>query len=119
MRGGGLGLSLGGTAGELPDLGNQGAADALLGRLEGLHAPVWLLLAYVVVLGTVVPFVLMITALHHIPATRATVVAMLEPVLAAVVAFAWLGERLGALQILGGLLVLAGIVLGQTARNES
>ncbi|TMJ93632.1 MAG: EamA family transporter [Actinobacteria bacterium] len=96
------------------------SADAsLLGRLEGLHAPVWLLLAYVVVLGTVVPFVLMITALHHIPATRATVVAMLEPVLAAVVAFAWLGERLGALQILGGLLVLAGIVLGQTARNES
>jgi drug/metabolite transporter (DMT)-like permease len=43
-------------------------------------------------------------------------VAMIEPVLAAVVAYAWLGEEIGARQIFGGLLVLAGIVLAQTAR---
>jgi drug/metabolite transporter (DMT)-like permease len=64
-----------------------------------------------------VPFILLITALHYIPATRATVVAMIEPVLAAVVAYAWLGEEIGSLQIFGGLLVLAGIVLAQTARG--
>jgi drug/metabolite transporter (DMT)-like permease len=44
------------------------------------------------------------------------VVAMAEPVLAGFVAYAWLEEELGALQILGGMLVLAGIVLAQTAR---
>ena len=56
-----------------------GRDASLLGRVADLHAPVWLLLAYIVVLGTIVPFILLITALHYIPATRATVVAMIEP----------------------------------------
>ena len=59
----------------------------------------------------------MITALRHIPATRATVVAMIEPVLAGLVAYAWLGEKISADQIAGGILVLAAIVLAQTARG--
>jgi drug/metabolite transporter (DMT)-like permease len=92
-------------------------ADAgLLGRLEDHSAPVWALLAYIVIFGTIIPFILMVTALHYIPATRATVVAMGEPVLAGLVAYLWLGEKLGGLQIAGGVLVLAGIVLAQTAR---
>jgi drug/metabolite transporter (DMT)-like permease len=89
----------------------------LLGRLDDVSLPVWLLLAYIVVLGTVVPFVLLVSALHHVPATRVTIVAMLEPVLAAVVAWVWLEEELAAAQILGGLIVLAGVVLAQTARG--
>ncbi|MEO8289936.1 MAG: DMT family transporter [Gaiellaceae bacterium] len=89
---------------------------SLLGRLDGLHAPVWLLIAYIVIFGTVVPFICMITALHHIPATRATVVAMVEPVLAGLVAYAWLEEEIGPDQIAGGILVLAAIALAQTAR---
>ena len=91
---------------------------SLLGRLEETTAPTWLLLAYVVVLGTVVPFALLVSALHHVPATRVTIVAMLEPVLAAAVAWIWLGEELAGLQILGGLLVLAGVLLAQSARPE-
>jgi drug/metabolite transporter (DMT)-like permease len=92
-------------------------ADAsLLGRLAETHLPVWLLLGYVIVLGTIVPFICMIAALRYIPATRATVTAMLEPVLAGLVAYAWLGEEIGAVQIVGGLLVLGGIFLAQTAR---
>jgi drug/metabolite transporter (DMT)-like permease len=91
---------------------------SLDGRLEGYDAPVALLLAFVVLLGTVVPFVFLITALHHLRPTRAIVLAMLEPVLAAVVAFAWLGEELTAAQIAGAFLVLAGVGLAQTARGE-
>ena len=90
---------------------------SLLGRLNDYELPVWLLIAYIVVLGTVVPFIFMITALRHIPATRATVVAMIEPVLAGVVAYAWLGEEISVEQLIGGLLVLAAIVLAQTARG--
>jgi drug/metabolite transporter (DMT)-like permease len=89
---------------------------SLLGRLAETQLPVWLLLGYVIVLGTIVPFICMIGALRYIPATRATVTAMIEPVLAGIVAYAWLGEEIGAVQILGGLLVLGGIFLAQTAR---
>jgi len=91
---------------------------SLLGRLDDATLPVWALLAYIVVLGTVVPFVLLVSALHHVPATRVTIVAMLEPVLAALVAWVWLGEELAAVQIVGGLVVLAGVVLAQTARAD-
>lgn len=93
---------------------------SLLGRFDDVDVPVVLLLAYVVVLGTVVPFVFLVSALHHVPATRVTIVAMLEPVLAALVAWAWLGEELAPIQIVGGLIVLAGVLLAQTARaNDS
>jgi drug/metabolite transporter (DMT)-like permease len=83
-----------------------------------VSAPVWLLLAYIVVLGTVVPFICLVSALHHVPATRVTIVAMLEPVLAAIVAWFWLGEELAAAQIVGGLIVLVGVILAQTSRGE-
>lgn len=90
---------------------------SLLGNLEAFELPTWLLIAWVVVLGTIIPFTLFVSALRHIPATRAGIVAMLEPVVAAAVAWAWLGESLGAAQLVGGSIVLAGIVLGQTARG--
>ena len=92
---------------------------SLLGRLDGLEAPVWLLVAYVVVLGTLVPFALLVTALHHIAPTRVAIVAMLEPVGAALVAFAWLGEELSRQELAGAALVLAGVALAQTARSGS
>ena len=69
-----------------------------------------------IVLGTVVPFGLVVAALRHVSATRAGVAAMLEPVVATAVAYAWLQESLSPVQLAGGAVVLAGIVLAQTAR---
>jgi drug/metabolite transporter (DMT)-like permease len=69
-----------------------------------------------IVLGTIVPFALVVSALRHISATRAGIVAMLEPVVAIVVAWFWLGESLRPTQLAGGAVVLAAIVLAQTAR---
>lgn len=79
-------------------------------------APVWALAAWTIVLGTIAPFVLSIAALRHLPATTVGIVATFEPVAAAVVAWAWLGEALVAVQIVGGLVVLVGILLAETAR---
>ena len=59
------------------------------------RCPVWLLLLYVVVAGTMVTFLLVAAALRHISATRVGIVAMLEPVAASAVAFLWLGESFG------------------------
>lgn len=87
---------------------------SLLGRLDHLHAPVWGLYLVVIVLGGVVPFLLYIGSLRHLPAARVTLTAMLEPVLASIVAYAWLGETFGPWQIVGGIIVLAALALAQT-----
>jgi drug/metabolite transporter (DMT)-like permease len=89
---------------------------SLHGNLSSLHLPVWALVTWVVVAGTIAPFLLIIGALRHLPATRVGLIAMLEPVIGTLVAFAWLDERLGAEQLAGGAVVLTGILLAQTAR---
>lgn len=89
---------------------------SLLGNLAGSELPAWVLVVGIVVLGTIVPFVLMVGSLQHLPATTVGMVAMLEPVLGALVAYLWLGETLAAQQLAGGAIVLAAIFLAQTAR---
>jgi drug/metabolite transporter (DMT)-like permease len=93
------------------------SADAsLLGHLSHEHLPVWLLMAFVIVIGTIIPFFLIVSALRHLSATRVGIIAMLEPVVATIVAWAWLNESLGAVQLVGAAIVLGAIVLAQTAR---
>ena len=89
---------------------------SLLGNLASTHVPLWLLMLWMVVLGAIVPFGLIVSALRHISATRAGITAMLEPVVAIVVAWAWLGESLQPVQLSGAALTLLGIGLAQTAR---
>jgi drug/metabolite transporter (DMT)-like permease len=98
-----------------PD-GIVGDSISLGGNLADTHLPVWSLMAWMIVLGTIAPFGLLVAALRHVPATGAGIVAMLEPVAAAIVAWAWLDESLDALQLLGGAVVLGAIILAQTAR---
>jgi drug/metabolite transporter (DMT)-like permease len=89
---------------------------SLDGALFSATLPVWVLLVGVVLVGTIVPFLLLLWALRHLSATRAGVTAMFEPVAGALVAYALLGESLTAVQLVGGAIVLAGILLAQTAR---
>jgi drug/metabolite transporter (DMT)-like permease len=72
----------------------------------------------VIVVGTLLPFVCIVAALRHIPASRAAVVATLEPVLAAV--FAWLihNEALAAVQVAGGAAVLCAVAWVQSHRPD-
>ncbi len=78
--------------------------------------PVWLLALASVLLGTIAPFALSISALQHLSATAVGVIATLEPVAAAFVAWLWLGESLDSAQLAGGVVVLAGILLAETSR---
>ena len=72
----------------------------------------------VIVLGTLLPFILIVAAVRHIPASRAAVVATLEPVLGA--GFAWVlkDEALAAVQIAGGVVVLAAVAWVQLQRPD-
>jgi drug/metabolite transporter (DMT)-like permease len=77
---------------------------------------VWALMLWMVVLGTIVPFALVVAALQRISATRAGITAMLEPVLAIVIAWAWLGESLNPVQVSGAAVTLAGVSLALSSR---
>ena len=85
----------------------------------GLRLPLWLLVSWIVVLGAAVPFWLSIAALPHLPPTTAGLVATVEPVFASVVAWLWVEQVLTGWQVAGGIVVLTGIALAQTARTAS
>jgi drug/metabolite transporter (DMT)-like permease len=71
---------------------------------------------YIVIGGTLVPFACMIAAVRHLPAPRAAVVATLEPVLGALLAWPIQHQALSAIQIAGGLVVVAAITWVQAQR---
>ncbi len=77
----------------------------------------WALILYVVVFGTAVPFSLYTMGISLIRSTRASVTATLEPIAACFIAYIFLGEALAAPQMLGGLLVIASVILLQTRRE--
>jgi drug/metabolite transporter (DMT)-like permease len=93
-----------------------GKSVSLLGNLSDQHLPFWVLMAWIIVVGTIIPFFLIVGSMRHITATRAGILAMVEPVFASLVAYGWLDETLGGTQLVGGAIVLGGILLAQSAR---
>jgi drug/metabolite transporter (DMT)-like permease len=81
----------------------------------GLGWKVWLLLAFATLGPLVVTNLLWFRALHRIGASRATLVANLQPFVAAVFALVLLSERMTLLQVVGGSLIAGGIL---TARRR-
>lgn len=65
------------------------------------------------VVSTVIPFGAFLRALHMIEATRASIASTFEPVVAGVVAWFAFNEHLTVLQVGGGLLVVAAVMLSQ------
>jgi drug/metabolite transporter (DMT)-like permease len=72
----------------------------------------------VIVVGTLLPFLCIVAAVRHVPASRAAVVATLEPVLAALFASVFHDEALAAGQLAGGALVLAAVAWVQARRID-
>lgn len=92
-------------------------STSMLGRLAAYTIPVWLGVLWVILLGTLAPYALEVFGLRHLSATTTGIVSMIEPVIAATVAWIWLEEVLNGVQLLGGLLVLTGVGLVQVARS--
>jgi drug/metabolite transporter (DMT)-like permease len=68
--------------------------------------------------GSFLPMAFSYLALRHLSATVVGVVATLETVTAALIALFWLGELISTTQALGSMVVIAGILLAQTARKQ-
>jgi drug/metabolite transporter (DMT)-like permease len=73
---------------------------------------------YVGVFGTLTPFLLYVWAIEIVRPDGATIAATLEPVLAAIVAWVWLGQDLSPMQIAGGLLVIGAVAVLQLRRTR-
>ncbi len=84
--------------------------------VDGPQVPVSALIAWMVILGTVAPFWLVIASLHHLTSAQASTIGMMEPVLASIVAWLALSEILTPVQIIGGLVVLAGVYIAERSR---
>ena len=89
--------------------------EALIHR----YAPVqWVWILYIGVLGTLVPFGLYLEGINLIRSTRASITATLEPITAGVISYIFLNEILETLQIIGGVLVIASIILLQLKQEK-
>jgi drug/metabolite transporter (DMT)-like permease len=77
------------------------------------HPSGLIVVLYMAVFATIVPFAAFLKALHYIDATKAVVTSTLEPVVAGIAAFLLFSEGFAALQLLGGGLVIAAIFVVQ------
>ena len=80
--------------------------------------PLGLLVAWIVVLGTVVPYAVVLAGVARLGPARTGLIGMLEPVAAAATAWVVLGESMTALQVVGGVVVLVGVLLAEAARQS-
>lgn len=91
-------------------------AEPLIEGTTGL--PIWSLMTWGIVMGTIVPFLLVLGSLRRIGAQRAGIVGTTEPLWAGLIGFLLLGETFAGAQIIGGLIVLAGVVVAETSRRS-
>jgi drug/metabolite transporter (DMT)-like permease len=84
----------------------------------GFTGAQWVWILYISIIGTILPFGLYFMGVNHIRSTRASITATLEPISAGVMAFLFIGEILGPLQIIGGILVIGAVVLLQLRQEK-
>ena len=92
---------------------------SLSGNLSGVISPVWLALLWLGVMGSFIPMLLDYIALGHLSATAVGVIATAETVFASAFAWLWLNESMTGIEVVGGLIVVAGIILAETSRTSS
>ena len=91
----------------------------LEGALDGYSAPGWVLILYVVLIGTVVPYLFTLNGLRNLSASTTSAFGMLEPIFAGAVAWFWFNESWTVLQLFGGVIVIAGIYMADRARSAA
>ncbi|MEY4961659.1 MAG: hypothetical protein RLZZ249_356 [Actinomycetota bacterium] len=100
------------------DFSSLGTPLDLTGNLSGTELPLWALLVWMGIMGSFLPMAFSYLALRHLSATIVGIIATSETVLAFFFALLWLGEVITFTQTLGGIVVVLGILLAQTARKQ-
>ncbi len=93
-------------------------SDVQFGELD-FKVPMLLLIAYVVVGGTIVPYAFLVGGVSRIGPVAAGVTGMIEPIVAITLGWALLGQSLTLIQALGIALVLACVLASERARSRA
>ena len=93
-----------------------GRVVELTGRLAGISIPTYYLILWIIVLGTAVPYFLVLNGLRGLSAATSSSIGMLEPVFGGIFAWIFLYEKLNFIQSVGAVVVLIGIYLANRAR---
>ena len=88
----------------------------LQGILADYNVPGWVLIAWIILMGTIAPYLLVVNGIKLLSASTASVMGMAEPVLAGVFAWVWISEKWNVVQLIGGVVVIIGIILADRAR---
>lgn len=88
-------------------------------RIIDAPAWTWIQIAWVGLMATAIPFLLLVMALSRVDSGSVGVVATLEPVVAASAAWVFLGQALTPIQVAGGLLVVWSLVVVQRTVSET
>ena len=91
----------------------------LQGRFSEYSAPGWLLIAYIIIFGTLVPYLFVINGIRLISASKSSVIGMLEAVIGGAFAWIWLEQSWSAIQLLGGVIVLVGIYIADRTKANA
>jgi drug/metabolite transporter (DMT)-like permease len=110
---GGIALGLVGLTGLVPFTATFGTVE-----MFGSAAPWWQPLLLVGIIGTAIAYATSITASEMLGSRLASFVGLLEVVAATFYAWLLLGERLTALQLVGGALILVGIGFVRSEKTD-
>lgn len=86
--------------------------------MHSYSAVQWGWILYIGVMGTLIPFGLYLEGINLIRSTRASITATLEPITAGVISYIFLNEIMEILQIAGGVIVIASIILLQRHQEQ-
>jgi len=89
----------------------------LMGVFAGNTLPGWMLILWIIVMGTIVPYMFVISGLRLLSASTASVIGMMEPVFAGIFAWMWLEQSWNAIQLIGAAVVLIGIYIADRAKS--
>ena len=90
----------------------------LTGNLAAITVPLWVPLGWLTVMGSFAPMAMGFIALKLTTAARVSITQTAEPIFAFLFGWIWLGQSMTLLQGVGGLLVVAGIVVAQQINDK-
>ena len=91
---------------------------SLEGNLSNYSAPGWALVLWIIIIGTVIPYLLTVTGIRELSASTGSVIGMIEPIFAGAIAWWLLSEAFNSIQLIGCAVVLLGIYLADKARAQ-